>query len=80
MKPLLVLGEIKPSLYAYLYDRVAVGAERPQRFGTQGRCVGTGRWEPQPIEEPELVDIRRAQMGLVVLQDYIELMNGHCSE
>ena len=47
---------------AYLYDRVAVNEGRPQRYGTQF---------DRPIELPEGVDDRRAEMGLGTLADYL---------
>lgn len=57
--------------YAYLYDRVAVAEGREQRYGTQGRCVAPGRWEPHPIEDPTNVDARRAAAELEPLADYV---------
>jgi hypothetical protein len=67
------LGETKPANYAYLYDRVATNAPTPgqlQRYGTQGKCVGPGQWEPNPIEIPEKVDERRASVGLGTMAEY----------
>jgi hypothetical protein len=54
MAPLLDTGDIDPSNYGYLYDRVAVGDGRPQRYGTQGsrrlatRSAGRPRRCPAP--------------------------------
>ena len=64
--------------YAYLHDRVAVGEGRPQRFGTQGQCVGPGRWEPYPIEDAETVDVRRAAYGLEPIADYAARFTAYC--
>jgi hypothetical protein len=69
-------GETQPRNYAYLYDRIAASWHDPnkrqlQRYGTQGTCVGPGKWEPLPIEDPDKVDVRRAQVGLPPLADYI---------
>jgi hypothetical protein len=57
-------GETAPEHYARLYDRVAFHEQRPQRYGTQGHCLGPGRWEPRPIEDPVGLDARRRAMGL----------------
>jgi hypothetical protein len=63
-------GETAPENFAHLYDRVAVNADRPQRFGTQGRCVRGLGWEPFPCEEPDRLDELRAMVGLVPLAEY----------
>jgi len=68
--------ETRPDHYAYLYDRVAISAHDPtkrtlQRYGTQGRCVEPGKWEPFPIEDEANVDLRRAEVGLPPLAKYI---------
>lgn len=65
MAPLLETGDVNRNNYAYLWDRVAVAQDQPQRFGTQGRCVAPGNWQPAEIEAPaELVDQRRADMNI----------------
>lgn len=61
-------GEPEPSWLAYLTDRVLVNEGRPQRFGTQYRTTATGL-QPHPIEDPDQVDQRRAEMGLAPLAD-----------
>ncbi|MDE2293038.1 MAG: hypothetical protein KGL53_13225 [Elusimicrobia bacterium] len=70
LEALLPSGGTRPHNYAYLFDRVAVARDRPQRYGTQGRCVGKGLWEPDPMEEPERVDERRAAVGLPPMAEY----------
>lgn len=70
MAPLLETGDVNRNNYAYLWDRVAVAQDRPQRFGTQGRCVAPGNWQPAEIEAPaEMVDQRRADMNISVTSD-----------
>jgi CubicO group peptidase (beta-lactamase class C family) len=69
-------NETSPSNYAYLYDRVASSfkdpsKKKPQRYGTQGSCVGPGQWEPLEMEDPENVNKRRAEVGLPPLEEYI---------
>jgi len=49
---------------AYLWDRIAHSEGRPQRYGTQGHCIGPGTWEPNPSEDPSHLDDRRMQMDL----------------
>jgi hypothetical protein len=45
---------------------------REQVFGTQIRNVEAGVATPWPIENPEHVDQRRADMGLEPLGDYTQ--------
>ncbi|KCZ98106.1 hypothetical protein HPO_12348 [Hyphomonas polymorpha PS728] len=67
MAPLLETGNVNRNNYAYLWDRVAVAQERPQRFGTQGRCMGPGDWVAFEIEAPaEEVNARRAAFDIQV--------------
>lgn len=71
LEPLVAAGETDPRSYAYLYDRVAVNSQRPQRYGTQGRCTDAGTWEPRDVEAPEQLDQRRAAVGLPPEADYV---------
>ena len=59
---------------AYLADRVAVNAGKPQTYGTQGHVV-EGVWRPRPIRDREHVDQRRKSVGLKTLKEYIALMH-----
>jgi hypothetical protein len=70
LEPLAATGETNPANFAYLYDRVAVGEGRPQRYGTQGRCMGPGDWDPNPLEDASRVDEWRASVGLPPLAEY----------
>lgn len=74
MEPLAAAGEASPRDLAYLTDRVAVNRGRPQRYGTQWQEVG-GEFVPQPIEDPERVDERRAAVGLDTLAQNKARMN-----
>jgi len=72
--------------FAYLYDRVQLRLndfenvhKRQQRYGTQGRCVDQGGWEPFPLEDPDNVDARRAEMGLGTLSDYQARFETRCA-
>jgi hypothetical protein len=51
MEPLVRVGGVDPAHHALLWDRVAVGEDRPQRWGSQGTS-GEGRsWQPFPVEK-----------------------------
>lgn len=69
LEKLYPLGETNSSNYAFLHDRVATAENRPQRYGTQGKCAGPGRWEPFAMEDPGTVDERRKAMGLSTLEE-----------
>jgi hypothetical protein len=56
--------------YAYLTDRVAINTNQFQTFGTQGRCVGPGQWEPNPVTAPEGLEARRADFNLGPIAEY----------
>lgn len=77
------IGETNPRNYAYLFDRVAASFNDPskrilQRYGTQGMCVGPGKWEPIEMEDPANVDKRRMEVGLEPLQNYINRFKDIC--
>lgn len=76
MEKLLPQGEANATHYAYLYDRT----HSPQRYGTQGACVGPGKWEPREMENPEEVDNRRASVSIYPqkLAEYIEVISKLC--
>lgn len=75
MEPLIASGEATASNYAYLWDRT----HAPQRFGTQGRCVGNSEWAPREIEHPEEVEVRRASVGLPSMREYIAVVSQFCT-
>ncbi|MDP3749492.1 MAG: hypothetical protein Q8Q88_20855 [Phenylobacterium sp.] len=62
LEPLVAMGEVDGQSYGMMFDRIAVGEGRSQRFGSQFRC-DQGRWAPYPLENPEGVEGRRAAMG-----------------
>jgi hypothetical protein len=55
-------GEVSGENVAKMFDRVAIAEGRPQRYGTQFKCVD-GRWVTPPIE-PGDVNNRRKAMGI----------------
>lgn len=61
-----------PSSLALLEDRVALRNGGKQIYGSQiGRDQATGEYFVSPIEDPTNVDVRRAEVGLEPLADYI---------
>ncbi len=79
LEPLVAEGEVASSNYAYLHDRLAVAENRPQRYGTQGRCVARNAWEPFELEDPARTDVWRNQVEIGSLAEYAAHMNGVCS-
>ncbi len=71
-------GEAEAWQVAYLFDRIAVGDRRLQRYATQGRCVARNVWNAHPFEKPHLVDKRRAKMGIGPLAEYQRFMSKFC--
>ncbi len=76
-------GETSPTHYGYLFDRIAasyldLSKRTLQRYGTQVTCTGPGIAVPIPMEDPERVDARRAQLGMGPLQDYLDLFKDIC--
>ena len=63
-------GEASGEDLAYLTDRVRVGDDEKQVYGTQLREVD-GQYEPFPIEDELNVDARRKSVGLPPLADYL---------
>ena len=59
---------------AYLEDRVRVRDGQPQRYGTQF-MYDQDELKPQPIEDPEHLDQRRAAVGLGPFAEYEALMH-----
>lgn len=79
LEPLVESGETSLSNYAYLYDRLAVAENRPQRYGTQGVCVAKGVWEPNTLENPARVEALRDEAEIGSLADYTAHMHQLCA-
>jgi hypothetical protein len=65
------VGEATLAQVAYLEDRIAFFERRPQRYGTQFDWDERGMMNPWPVEDPEGVDARRAEVGLPPLGERI---------
>lgn len=57
--------------YALLYDRSQISLGRKQRYGSQ-IFFGPDGMFLAPLEDPENVDARRAELGMSPLADYLE--------
>lgn len=74
MTPLLPKGEVSKSNYAYLTDRVLLAEGKKQRYGSQFHQNAAGVWEPKPLEDPDTVDKRRAEMGMGPISEYKKMI------
>jgi hypothetical protein len=65
-------GKAQGSNLALLEDRVALGQGKRQIYGSQiGRDSETQIYYVSPLEDPDNVDKRRAEVGLGSLSDYV---------
>ncbi|MEM9839874.1 MAG: DUF6624 domain-containing protein [Pseudomonadota bacterium] len=71
MEPYVATGGVRKRQYAYLWDRVAVNQGREQRYGTQPtwECDANRKMALRPLEDPENVNARRADMGLNTVEE-----------
>jgi hypothetical protein len=65
---------------AYLWDRVAVNRDLPQRYGSQIRCRQGEPTPATPIEDADEVDVRRAEVGMSSLDVYYEELAMMCAQ
>lgn len=63
-------GELSWCNVAMMEDRVNVESGRPQKYGTQLVMVN-GTLQPYKLEDPSMVDVWRALIGLEPLSKYI---------
>lgn len=69
-------GKASASNFALLKDRVLVRLGKRQVYGSQiGRNNRTGLNYVLPIEDPENVDKRRAELGLTLMKEYLTIFN-----
>lgn len=64
-------GKAQPSALALLEDRVALGEGKKQIYGSQIGMDKNGKAYVSPLEDPDNVDKRRAEVGLGPLADYV---------
>jgi hypothetical protein len=60
-------AEVRPGDLAMLSDRIRIHEGKPQRFGSN---FDLKTMQPTPIEDPEHVEQRRAQVHLMPMADY----------
>jgi hypothetical protein len=61
---------------ALLEDRIALGEGRNQKYGSQiGTDKVTGKYYVLPLENPDDVDVRRAEVGLGPIAEYVSRWN-----
>lgn len=70
-------GKLRGEYVAVMQDRIACWSGKPQIYGSQGSFNASGIFVPSEIEDIENVDVRRAQMGMCTLKEYIEQMSRH---
>ena len=65
-------GNAQGNNLALLEDRVALGQGKKQIYGSQiSRNLETNLFYVMPLENPESVNERRAQVGLILIEDYV---------
>jgi hypothetical protein len=64
-------GKARATSLALLEDRVALGQGKEQVYGSQVMNID-GRWYMRRLEDPENVDKRRAEVGLIPLNEYTQ--------
>jgi hypothetical protein len=63
--------DFDPTNIAYLTDRVLVGRNKPQIYGTQFQNhIEEGVYRPFPTDDPKNVNLRRAEVGLETIEEY----------
>ncbi len=64
-------GEAAGADLAYLTDRVLAAEGKKQRYGTQLEQKD-GKFVPKPVEDPETLDARRKELGLLPMAEYVQ--------
>ena len=58
---------------AMLTDRILVERGLPQLYGTQFQFVD-GKLVQDPVDDPDSVEVRRAEVGLPPMEEYVEML------
>ncbi|MFD7898991.1 DUF6624 domain-containing protein [Streptomyces sp. NPDC059743] len=66
--------EATPGQWARLYDRCLARDGKPQAYGTQHRQQPDGQLELYPVQDPDQLDARRAQVGLLPYAEQLQLL------
>jgi Family of unknown function (DUF6624) len=65
-------GDATMNSYAYLYDRVQMGLNRPQRWGTQAICEN-GKPALYQVEDPSGLNARRMELFMAPVEEYLSV-------
>lgn len=68
-------GDLPKETIALMEDRIALQLGKPQIYGSQGNVNEQGIFVPAEMIEPENVDIRRAEMDMISIDEYIKQMS-----
>lgn len=71
LEKLYLTKKTDPRNYAYLYDRVAVNQNKPQKFGTQAKIID-GKLILYDVEDMQNLGVYRKQFNLEPIDDYIK--------
>lgn len=74
MAPLVETGEADADDWAMLTDRVLLASGQPQRYGSQFETGEDGITRLRPVEDPDGLDARRAEVGLASMAEYRQLI------
>ena len=66
-------GRLDGQAFALLHDRLQLRLGHLQRYGSQIGTAASGDLVLMPLEDPDAVDTRRAEMGMGPLSDYLDL-------
>jgi hypothetical protein len=67
-------GDVSRVDLAYLTDRVLVNEGKKQIYGTQFHEVD-GKMVPLPVEDEAGLSARRAELGMISMEEYSAIMN-----
>jgi hypothetical protein len=70
-------GQAEPGSYAMVYDRTQRDQGKNQLYGMNFECGASKQLEPGPMDQPDTVDVRRAEMGLMRIGVYARLVRMH---
>jgi hypothetical protein len=64
-------GDAAMTDYVYLYDRVQIGLDQLQRWGSQIKYVA-GKPALYPVDDPGDLDARRKELSLMAIDEYLK--------
>lgn len=67
-------GKLNGEPYALLYDRVQIKQDKKQKYGSQVVEDENGDPVVAPLEDPDRVEEYRREMGMLPMDEYIELV------